>query len=76
MIRQINFSPLAGRTVFLDPTYITPVKAAGFVNAQYVITSLRQQLTATGCLIQDTKDTAEIATDLDGRSMCIGRGTG
>ncbi|MEC9094209.1 MAG: DUF6655 family protein, partial [Planctomycetota bacterium] len=32
VIRQINFTPLAGRTVYLDPAYITPVKTAGFVN--------------------------------------------
>lgn len=79
VISQLNFGPLAGRTVFLDPTYIEPVKTAGFVNAPYVISSLRQQLTASGCLLQDTKDAAEIVVEprlgtlgTDGHEMTFG----
>lgn len=63
VISQINFAPLAGRTVYLDSTYIVPIKTAGFVNAPYVISSLRQQLTAAGCLLQDTKENAEIVVE-------------
>ena len=63
VISQLNFAPLAGRTVFLDPTYIVPVKTSGFVNAPYVISSLRQQLTAAGCLLQEVKDNAEIIVE-------------
>lgn len=63
VISQINFAPLGGRTVFLDISYVQTVKTAGFVNAPYVISSLRQQLTAAGCLIQDSKDSAEIVVE-------------
>ena len=45
VISDINFAPLAGQTIYLDTTYIAAVKGIGFVNAPYVISSLRQQLT-------------------------------
>ncbi|MEE2642192.1 MAG: DUF6655 family protein [Planctomycetota bacterium] len=63
VIGQINFAPLTGQTVFLDTSYIVPVKTAGFVNSPYVVSSLRQQLTAAGCLLQETKDAAEIIVE-------------
>lgn len=63
VISKINFAPLAGRTVYLDASYVTPVKAVGFVNSSYVISSLRQQLTAAGCLLQDSKTEAEIIVE-------------
>ena len=79
VISQISFEPLAGQTVFLDVSFIAPVKAAGFVNSQYVISSLRQQLTAAGCLIQDAKESAEIIVEprvgtlgTDGHEITVG----
>ena len=63
VISRINFAPLAGKTVYLDATYIVPVKTAGFVNAPYVISSLRQQLTAAGCLLQESKNEADIIVE-------------
>lgn len=63
VISRINFAPLAGKTVYLDATYIVPVKTAGFVNAPYVISSLRQQLTAAGCLLQENKTEADIIVE-------------
>ena len=40
-----------------------PVKGLGFVNADYIISSLRQQLTAANCLIQEDKETADIIVE-------------
>lgn len=63
VISQINFAPLAGQTVYLDSKYIETIKTTGFVNAPYVISCLRQQLTAAGCLLQDAAATADIIVE-------------
>jgi hypothetical protein len=58
-VAQIDFSPLAGEKVYLESRFLQEVKGPGFVNANYIISSLRQQLAAAGSLIQDSPDTAE-----------------
>jgi len=62
-IARIDFRPLAGQTVFFDTQYITNYKGIGFVNAEYVISSLRQQMFAAGCLLQESKDEAEYVVE-------------
>ena len=63
VISEMNFEPLAGQTVYLDDQYVTAVKGIGFVNAPYVISSIRQQLTAAGCLIQDKEEDADVIVE-------------
>jgi hypothetical protein len=58
-IAKIDFSHLSDQKVYLDPTYLRAVRSAGFVNADYVTSALRQQLTAAGCLLQDKLDQAD-----------------
>lgn len=62
-IAQIDFSPLAGQAVFLDTQYLIAVKGLGFVNAEYLISSLRQQMLAAGCLLQEKMETAEFIVE-------------
>lgn len=62
-ISQIDFHPLSGEKVFLDTLYLHSVKGIGFVNSEYIISSLRHQLTAAQCLIQDTRETADIIVE-------------
>ena len=62
-IAKIDFRHLAQQSVYLDTTYVSPVRAQGFVNAPYVISSIRQQLAAAGCRIQDTRDEADIIVE-------------
>ncbi len=59
-IANLDFRPLSGRKVYLDSSYLRHVKGEAFVNAEYVISALRQQIVAAGCLIQDTNPDAEI----------------
>ncbi len=59
-ISAIDFRPLSGFKVFLDTEYLKAVKNPSFVNAEYVISSLRQQIIGAGCLLQDTKDEADL----------------
>ena len=58
-IDGIDFSPLADKTCFLDTRYLRNVVGIGFVNADYIISSLRQRMVAARCLIQDTADSAD-----------------
>jgi len=62
-IASIDFSPLSGKTIYLDVTYIRAVKGYGFVNADYIISSLRQQLFAADCLIQEDRAKAEYVVE-------------
>ncbi len=62
-IEKIDFNCLTGHKIFLDATYLRPIRGVGFVNADYIISSLRQQLTAAGCLILDERDQADIVIE-------------
>ena len=62
-ISQLDFRSLEGQKVFLDTLYLHSVKGVGFVNSEYIISSLRQQLTAAHCLIQDTRESADIIVE-------------
>ena len=49
-VSQLDFRALAGKPVFFDPQYL----AAG-PDQGYVVSSLRQQLLACGCLLQEAR---------------------
>jgi hypothetical protein len=58
-VARIDFSPFAGEKVYLDTRYLNDVKGPGFVNADYIISSLRQQMASSGCLLQDKQEDAD-----------------
>ena len=62
-IAHIDFSPLAGQRVYFDTRYIKEVKNLGFVNSDYIISSLRQQLFASRCLLEEDRENAEIIVE-------------
>ena len=60
-VSTIDFRSLAGHTVFLDTTYLeTDKKSTDIVNSNYVISSLRQQILASGCRLMPKIDEAEL----------------
>ncbi len=63
-IATIDFSSLEGQKVYLDTMYVQSARGSALtptlINAEYVISSLRQQLTAAHCLIQDSRDAATL----------------
>ena len=65
-ISQIDFTPLTGQKVFLDTSYIqgpkTPI-GIGFVNPEYVVSSLRQQMMAAGLELMETRDLADFIVE-------------
>lgn len=69
-VAGIDFRPMTGQKVFFDDTYIKGVKTPTFVNSDYVISSLRQQIMAAGCLLQEKIDTADII--IEGRIGTLG----
>lgn len=86
-VAKLDFRPLGGAKVFLDTTYITamgkqtvmPQIHNTMVNSDYVISAIRQQMIAAGCLLVDTKDLADVicearcgAIGLDGHSVTYG----
>lgn len=75
-VATIDFSPLAGKTVYFDTKYLSDgkapntVRAIGAVSAEYVISALRQQMLASGCLLQDAMPDAEYI--VEGRMGALG----
>src|SRR5580704_1193336 len=74
-VAQIDFSPLAEKTVFLDASGIDK----DLVDKGYVMSLVRQQMLANGALLQDDKTRAEFIVDLrigslgtDRHSMLVG----
>ena len=59
-ISQVDFTHITGEKVFVDTTYLETIKGVGFVNSAYIISSLRHHLTAARCLIQDTREAADV----------------
>jgi len=62
-VGQIDFTVLRGRKVYLDTSYVQPVKNIGFVNDRYIVSSLRQQMAAAGCQLQDAANDAEVIVE-------------
>ncbi len=65
-ISQIDFTPLTGQKVYLDTAYIqtpkTPI-GIGFVNPEYVISSIRQQMMSAGLELMETRDQADFIVE-------------
>lgn len=58
-ITGIDFGAMAGKKVFFDSQYIKTIKGIGFVNADYIVSSLRQQMIAADCRLQESKEDAD-----------------
>ena len=62
-VSQIDFTVLTGRKVYVDASYVQPIKNIGFVNDRYILSSLRQQMAAAGCLLQDSANDADVIVE-------------
>ena len=62
-VAQIDFSILANQKVYLDTKYLQPMEAVGAVNSNYIISSLRQQMVCSKCLLQDSPEAADIIVE-------------
>jgi len=64
-ISDLDFRSLAGKTVFFDPQYLD-----GVVDRGYVVSSIRQQLLASGCFLQEERTKADYV--VEARTGAIG----
>ncbi len=78
-VAEIDFSDLSGESVYFDTRYINDIKGVDFVNVDYVISSLRQQMFAAGCRLQDNMQDADYVVEarvgtlgLDGHEVNYG----
>ena len=79
-VSKIDFSPLSGKKVFLDTTYMKMLKAPNnLLDSDYVISSIRQGMIAEDVLLVDSKDEAELIAEarlgtmgLDGHNVTYG----
>ncbi len=78
-VAKVDFSPLAGKQVYLDSTYIKTQKGPLLIDSDYVISSVRQQMVGAGVQIVENRDEAELiaearlgALGLDGHSVIYG----
>jgi hypothetical protein len=57
-IERIDFSPLAGRNVYLDTQFME-----GIVDKNYVISTMRQHMLAQYCILNTDKETADFTVE-------------
>jgi hypothetical protein len=62
-IRSIDFSPLAGRACYFDTQFVNTTKSASFVNADYVLSSIRNQLVSAGGVLVDSQKEADVVIE-------------
>ena len=57
-VESMDLKPLSGQTVFLDDTKVTEI-----VDRNYYISTLRQQLLASGCELRDKREEADFIVE-------------
>ena len=57
-VQKINFSPMAGKSVYFDESKLQQV-----VDQSYLVSSLRQHLLASGCILKDTREEADFIVE-------------
>ena len=71
-VTKIDFRPLSGQRVFLETKYSddagkskqTGATNAALVNSDYVISAVRQQLMAAGCLMVDKREECDLIVEM------------
>jgi hypothetical protein len=58
-VAAIDFSPISGQKVFFDTQYLEGLNMGATGNVKYLISSLRQQMLAYDCRLQEKADTAD-----------------
>jgi hypothetical protein len=64
-IQSVNLTPLAGQTVYLDDS-----RMADVVDKNYIVSTLRQHMLASGCILRDSRDQADFV--IEARAGAVG----
>jgi hypothetical protein len=62
-VQKLDFTPLAGKKVFVDTSFIRDGKTYGCVHDGYLISSVRQQMMSDGCLLFDKREEADVIVE-------------
>jgi hypothetical protein len=62
-VASIDFSALSGKKVYFDAQYLDGLNLGANGNIKYVISSLRQQMMAYDCRLQEKVDTADYVVE-------------
>jgi hypothetical protein len=62
-VASIDFSALSGKKIYFDTQYLDGVNMGTNGNVKYVISSLRQQMLAYDCRLQEKADTADYVVE-------------
>ncbi len=62
-VNQIDFEPLAGMKVYFDTSALKPVTGQGIITGEYVGSALKQKMLAARCLVQESRETADIIVE-------------
>jgi hypothetical protein len=62
-VAAIDFSPLSSRKVYFDTQYLEGLNMGANGNVKYVISSLRQQMLAYDCRLQEKPETADYVVE-------------
>lgn len=57
-VSQLDFSELAGKSVFFDDTYLKPVS-----DREYLVSSMRQHLLASGAILKEDREDARYVVE-------------
>ncbi len=57
-VQAIDFNPLAGQTVYVDDSRLKDV-----VDKDYLVSTLRQQMLASGCTLRDDRENADFIVE-------------
>jgi hypothetical protein len=57
-VQSVNLGPLAGQSVFLDDSRLSDA-----VDKNYIVSTLRQHMLASGCILRDTRDQADFIVE-------------
>ncbi len=78
-VAKLDFSPLAGRKVYLDATYLKTQKSAQLIDSDYVISSLRQQMVGSAVQLVESREESDLVAEarmgalgLDGHNVIYG----
>jgi hypothetical protein len=63
-IAQIDFGQLSGSRVYLDSQYLKSVRSVGFVNSEYILSSLRERMIRSHCKLQDKAQDADYIVEI------------
>lgn len=62
-VTAIDFRSLAGQNVYFDTRYLVNVKGIGFVNSEYITSSLRQQMVAADLRLKEKPEEADFIVE-------------